>query len=413
MSIFNICRNLSLLLLLISAAACSQAGAERAEEAQAPPEVMVMLAEAAEKQISASYPGRLAPYRRAEVRARVAGILMERLYAEGEEVSEGDTLFNIDDAQLKLDVLTAQSELARAEAEHYKSQDTLKRHKTLLGKEAMQEHDYVASLTAEMQAKAAVDNAAAALARAELLLSYARVNAPISGLTGLSLVSEGALVGQDEATRMTTIEQIDPIYVDFSQPSSDLLIIDEGIKNGRLRKTPEPDIEVRLKMPDGSLYEHTGRLIFTDSSVDPRTDNVAMRAVFPNPGKTLRPGTYLSVSLARAVNPYAILIPRDSLLRQDSESHVLLVSDQNTVIKRQVEVSELDGKNWVVTAGLTTGDRVIINSSQAAGLEGQKVSIAATVSGAQKLAFKTMAANEQGEAALMPGEPGRAAPRKE
>lgn len=388
MPTYNFCRLLFCALLPLVLAACGQAEAERAEAPQDVPEVTVMLVKSEEKEVAASYPGRLAPYRRAEVRARVAGILLRRLYTEGQEVTEGEVLFQIDDAQLKLDVLTAGSELARAEAELDKSQDTLRRHKTLLGKEAMQEHDYVASVTAARQAQAAVDNAAAALARAELLLGYARVTAPISGRSGLSLVSEGALVGQGEATQMTTIEQIDPIYVDFSQPSSDLMRIEEGVKKGRLRKIPEEAVTVRLKFPDGGLYEHEGRLIFTDSSVDPGTDNVAMRAVFPNPDKLLRPGTYLGVSLSRAVNPSAILIPRDSLLRGDEESHVLVVSEDGLVEKRAVEVSELDGKAWVVTAGLKDGERMIVNSAQAAGLEGRKVFIAATVSGAEQLALK-------------------------
>lgn len=381
-----------LLLLPLALTACGQAGAERAEEIEPVPEVTVMLARPVERPVLTSYPGRLAPYRRAEVRARVSGILMQRLYTEGQEVAEGDVLFNIDDARLKLDVLTAESELVRARAEHYRCWDTLRRHTSLLDSKVIQEHDYVASETGERQAQAAVDNASAALARAELLLSYARVTAPISGVSGLALVSEGALVGEGEATRLTTIEQIDPIYADFSQPSSELLLIDRGLKSGRLRKIDDPAVEVRLRLPDGSYYEHPGRLTFIDSSVDPGTDNVAMRAVFPNPDKTLRPGAYLSVDLARAVDPSAILIPRDSLLRRDSESHVLVVTAQNTVEKREVKISELDGRNWVVTSGLAAGDRVIVNSAAAAALEGREVTVAATVDGPEKLAFKSPAA---------------------
>ncbi|UQZ89598.1 efflux transporter periplasmic adaptor subunit [Deltaproteobacteria bacterium Smac51] len=389
MSVRKIFGKLSLLFFLLPAlTGCGQAGAGQTESEAAPmPEVTVMLAQPIERAVIDSYPGRLAPFRQAEVRARVAGILMERLYIEGQDVTEGQTLFSIDDAQLKLDVLTAKSELARAQAELYKSEDTLRRHEVLLDKKAIQEHDYVASLTAEMQAKAAVDNATAALGRAELRLSYARVTAPISGRAGLSLVSEGALVGQDEPTRMTTIEQVDPIYADFSQPSADLLIIDDGVSNGRLKKIDEADIEVFLGLPDGSRYPHAGRLIFTNASVDPKTDNVSMRAVFPNPERLLRPGTYLNVSLSRAINPCVFLVPRDSLLRNEEASHVLVVSDQNLVEKRPVKADELDGKNWVVTAGLEAGERVILNSLQAAAFEGQEVSVASIVSAGEKLAL--------------------------
>lgn len=368
-----------ILALLLSAlmAGCNQAGAETAADGTAPmPEVSVMLAKPVSREVVNTYPGRLAPFRQAEVRARVAGILMKRLYAEGQEITEGETLFNIDDAQLKLDVLTAKAELARAEAELFKAQDTLRRHKILVEKKVMQEHDFVATVTSEMQARAAVDKAAADLNRADLLLSYAQVSAPISGRAGLALVSEGALVGEGEPTQLTTIEQINPIYVDFAQPSSDLLAIDQGLNNGQLRKIDDSNIEVRLLFQDGSVYHQVGRLVFSDTSINPRTENVSMRAVFPNPEKTLRPGTYLKVSLSRAVNDQVFLVPRDSLLRQDESSHVLVVSEQNVVEKRQVEAKELEDKNWLVTAGLKSGEKVIINTGQAAGLEGQKVSVA-------------------------------------
>lgn len=382
-------RNLSLLLLAsILLTGCGGGGGDQAGGSPETPEVAVMLARAVEKPVLSSHPGRLAPYRRAEVRARVPGILMKRHYVEGREVTEGELLYEIDDVQLKLDVLTAKSELVRAEAAHDKCRDTLKRHKNLFDNKAIQEHDYIASASAEKQAKAAVDYAVAALARAEVLLSYARVTAPIPGLTGLSRVSEGALVGQGEPTQMTTIEQVDPIYVDFSQPSADILTIDEGLRSGRLRALPGSTAEVRLRLPDGTFYEHAGHLIFTDSSVDPRTDNVAMRAVFPNPDRVLRPGAYLSVALTRALNPGAILVPRDSLLRQDSEAQVLLVSADDTVERRSVEAAELDGRYWLVSSGLKEGDRVIINSAQAARLEGQKVSAAPAEPEPDQLAAK-------------------------
>ncbi len=369
-----------LVLLLLILAGCGRAETDSAGgvDAAPAPEVAVMVAVPRERPLVQTYPGRLTAFRRAEVRARAAGILVKRHYEEGREVAEGDLLFTIDDAQLKINRLSAQSALARAEAEHQGTLDTLSRHRSLVEKKSINEHDYIASVTAEKRAQAEVDSARAALAKAELDLSYARVDAPISGRAGLALVSEGALVGQDGLTPMTTIEQIDPIYVDFSQPASDLLAVDSAVKSGRLRKIDQAGVQVRLNLPDGSVYEHPGRLLFIDTSVDPRTDGVAMRAVFPNPDKTLRPGTYLGVSLSRAVNPQVFLVPRDSLLRQEGESHLLIVSDQNLVEKRPVEAAELDGKNWVVTGGLRPGDQVILNIAQGAALEGQKVSIAAT-----------------------------------
>lgn len=381
---------LALLIMSAILAGCDQAGAELDGHENTPvPEVTVMVAEPVTREVANSYPGRLTPFRRAEVRARVAGILMKRLYTEGQEVTEGQTLFEIDEAQLKLDVLTAKSELARTRAEHFKAEDTLRRHQVLVNKNVMREHDFVATVTAEQQAEAAVDNAAAALARAELLLSYARVSAPIAGRAGLALVSEGALVGQGEATQMTVIEQIDPIYVDFSQPSADLLALDQGLNRGDLKKIDEESAEVRLRLPDGSFYPQAGRLIFTGTSVDPETDNVAMRAVFPNPDKSLRPGTYLTVSLSTALNPRVFLLPRDSLLRGEEASHVLVVSEQGLVEKQPVEADELEGKNWVVTAGLKGGEKIIINSAQAAGFEGQKVTVGSIITSGEKLAARS------------------------
>ncbi len=387
---------LGVALLVPLLAACGQAEAEKAapQAEAAVPEVAVMVAAPLERPVSQAYPGRMSAFRRAEVRARTAGILVARHYEEGREVAEGDLLFSIDDAQLKINLLSARSALAKAEAEHQGTRDTLRRYSGLLEKKSINEHDHMVAVTAEKRAQAEVDSAAADLAKAELDLSYARVTAPISGRAGLARVSEGTLVGQDELTLLTTIEQVDPIYVDFSQPSADLLAIDEGVKSGRLRKIDDSAIQVRLTLPGGTAYEQAGRLIFTDTSVDPKTDNVSMRAIFPNPDKTLRPGTYLTVELSRAVNPQVFLVPRDSLLRQGQESHVLVVSERNLVEKRAVEASELDGRNWVVTEGLKPGEKVALNSAQAAGLEGQKVSVAAGAAGAAAQADQLAAKKE-------------------
>lgn len=355
------------------------------EETEA--EVAVMVAVPRQRPVKQAYQGRLAAYRRAEVRARAAGILLKRHYEEGREVAEGELLFSIDEAQLRTNLLAAQSSLARAEAEHQGTVDTLNRYRSLFKTRSINEHDYISAQTSEKQAAAAVKSAEAVLAKAELDLSYARVTAPISGRAGLALVSEGALVGQDGLTPMTVIEQVDPIYVDFSQPVSDLLAIDKSLKDGRLLKIDQSAAQVRLRMPDGDFYEHPGQLIFTATSVDQATDNVARRAVFPNPDKALRPGTYLSVEVAEALNPQAFLVPRDSLVRQSEASHLLIVSDKNLVEKVAVEATELEGKNWVVTAGLKAGDQVVINSAQALALEGQQVSVRTVAPETEQLAF--------------------------
>lgn len=363
------------LLLSLAGGCSSNDGADMAAETE--PQVEVLIAEPVERPLVQSYPGRLASFRKAEVRARAAGILLRRHYIEGSDVAAGQLLFSIEDDQLRIDVEAAESALAKAEAEHQGTLDTLKRHQNLVEKQSINEHDYVASQTAEKKARAEVANALAVLDQAKLDLSYAQVTAPISGRAGLALVSEGALVGQNELTKMTVIEQLDPIYLDFSQPASDLALVADGVRSGRLKKIEENEIKIWLAMADGSRYEHPGSLIFTDSSVNQETDKVAMRAVFPNPDRILLPGGYLRVSLARAVNPAVFLAPRDSLIRQGNESWLLLLSPDNVVEKVKVETEEMDEKNWVVTSGLNSGDRIILSGSKALPLEGQKVAVAA------------------------------------
>lgn len=378
--------------LITLAGGCGSSQTEGPGAAVGPAEVEVMTAQPVVRPVIQTYPARLAAFRKAEIRARAAGILLERKYVEGSEVKAGQLLFTIDDEQLKINVLSMQSALARAEAEHQGAQDTLRRHSTLLGKQSINEHDHVASLTAEKRTRAEVGSAEAALADAELKLSYAQVTAPISGRAGMALVSEGTLVGQDGLTPLTVIEQIDPIYVNFAQPVPDLAEIKSGARQGLLNEYADADIVVQLIMPDGSIYGHEGRLVFSDVAVDPNTDNIAMKAQFPNPNSVLMPGAYIRVNLIRAVNPQIFLVPRDTVVLEENSSHIFVATPEGVVEKRAVTVRNLEGPNWQVTGGLKTGEKIILNSVQATPMVGEPVA-AVSKAGQKEMTAATPAVN--------------------
>jgi len=370
-------------ILTLAAFGCSPDKTGEEAGSDSPTEVAVMTAAGVSRPVVQTYPGRLAAYRKAEVRARAAGILLERNYEEGSQVKAGDLLFSIEDEQLKIDVQAAKGALARAEAEHQGAQDTLRRHSSLLTRQSINEHDHVASMTAEKRTRAEVESAAAALAQAELSLSYARVTAPISGRAGQELVSEGTLVGQDGLTPLTVIEQIDPIYVNFSQPANDYGAIKMAGAKGLVKEYDQSETVVQLLLPNGEIFEHQGRLVFADSSVNPDTDNISMKGLFPNPKGLLLPGAYLRVNLIQAVNPKVFLIPRDSLVREENSSHLFVISPEGLAERRTVTADKMEGKNWLITAGLSDGDKVILDSGQAASLEGKKVMAAPAPAAAQ------------------------------
>ncbi|WP_143294702.1 efflux RND transporter periplasmic adaptor subunit, partial [Burkholderia pseudomallei] len=202
--------------------------------------------------------------------------------------------------------------------------------------------------------------ASAELARAQLQLDYATVTAPIDGRARRALVTEGALVGQDQATPLTTVEQLDPIYVNFSQPAADVESLRRAVKSGRAAGIAQQDVEVTLVRPDGSTYARKGKLLFADLAVDPSTDTVAMRALFPNPERELLPGAYVRIALDRAVARDAILVPRDALLRTADSATVKVVGQNGKIRDVTVEAAQMKGRDWIVTRGLAGGERVVV-----------------------------------------------------
>lgn len=309
-------RGLLAALVALFLLGCEEA-ADTGKTAEAPAEVGVIVARPAPIGITSELPGRLEAYRQAEVRARVAGIVTRRLYEEGQDVRAGTVLFQIDPAPLKAALDISRGALARAEASHAAAADKLKRYADLIKDRAISEREYTEAQTDARQALAQIASAKAELEQARLRLGYATVTAPIDGRARRALVTEGALVGEDSPTPLTRVEQIDPIYVNFSQPAGEVAAMQRAIREGQVKGVADKDIAVRLVLADGSEYPLAGELLFSDLAVDPGTDTIAMRALFRNPHRELLPGGYVQVRLQRAVNPQAITVPRGPARRAD------------------------------------------------------------------------------------------------
>lgn len=344
---------------MLGLTACSQE--QQAENADIP-EVEVYVTRVAATPIEASVPGRLEAYRQAEVRARVAGIVTERLYQEGQEVKKGTPLFLINPELLTAARDQAAGTLASAEANHRNALDKLERYRDLASDYSVSERDYQAAAAEELQAKAQVLTAKAQLDKARLDLGYARVASPIDGRARRAMVTEGALVGLDSPTPLTTVEQIDPIYVNFSQPATEVMALQRAIKSGKMKGMAQNSIEVKLVFPDGSEYSHPGTLFFSDLAVDSNTDTVAMRALFINPERELLPGAYVQVKLKQAENPSSVLVPRDALIRTAESSTVMVVDEQEQVQAIPVQAPAMLDGLWVITSGLKGGERVIVTN---------------------------------------------------
>ncbi|CUJ50286.1 MexX/AxyX family multidrug efflux RND transporter periplasmic adaptor subunit [Achromobacter xylosoxidans] len=363
-------RTLALVSVLLLVSACSKK--EAPETAKAPAEIGVIVAKATPTSVASELPGRLEPYREAEVRARVAGIVTRRLYEEGQEVARGAPLFQIDPAPLQAAYDSEAAALARAQANLSAAADKLRRYADLVSDRAISERDHAESVAEERQARAEVALAKANLQSARLRLEYARVTSPIDGRARRALVTEGALVGEGQATPLTVVQQLDPIYVNFSQPAAEVMQLQKQIRAGALEGVAPDKMRVRLLLPDGSEYGQGGTLSFADLAVDPGTDNVTMRALFDNPDRVLLPGMYVRVRLEQAVNRDTYLVPRDALLRNADGAHLLVAGDDGELRSVAVAAHRLLGPNWVITEGLEGGERVVVeNAAQLA--PGQKI----------------------------------------
>lgn len=351
------------MLLPLVLLACEEGG-KNAPGATGPREVAVIRLEPRREVYTTALAGRIASFQVAEVRPQVGGILQQRLFTEGADVKAGQALYQIDPATYEAALDSAQAALMKAEANVTPARLKAERFRELLAIKAVSKQEYDDAQAAFKQAEADVAVNRAAVKTARINLEYTKVRSPISGRIGKSAFTPGALVTANQAQALTSIRQLDPVYVDITQSSQDLLRLRAQFSNGELRSAAE-EAPVRLKLENGAMYPHEGRLQFTDVSVDESTGMVSLRALFPNPEHILLPGMYVRAVIAEGVDENALLVPQRALRRDPKgQASVLLVDGGGKVEVRLVDVGRTVGDSWQVLSGLKPGERVIVEGGQ-------------------------------------------------
>lgn len=354
----------SVTVLLTACGEPQQAGSAAAMPA---PEVEVVQITSGQIALTTELPGRTTDFRQAQIRPQVNGILQQRLFTEGQMVNAGDVLYQIDAAPYQASLANAKANLQSAKAVEHNARLKAERFKGLLGSKAVSQQDYDDATAALMQAQAAVASAEAAVNSAQINLNYTRITAPISGQIGRSDVTEGALLTANQTQVMATIRQLDPIYVDLTQSSTELL------KLKRQMQHDDAAVSVDLLLDDGSEYANKGSLQFSEVNVDPGTGMVTLRAVFPNNKGELLPGMFVRARLHHGTDNNAVLVPQRAVSRTPKgQASVMLVSQDNTVQSQIIETGRIVGTDYQVLSGLKAGDTVVV-----AGL--QKIRPGATV----------------------------------
>jgi membrane fusion protein (multidrug efflux system) len=310
-------------------------------------------------------PGRLEASRVAQVRARVPGILLKRVFVEGSDVRAGQLLFQIDSAPLQSQVASAQATLARSQANVTQATAQAERFKPLLEANAVSKQDYINAVAAQKTAEADVAASKANVQNAQINLGYASVTAPISGRIGRALVTEGALVGQGEATQLAVIQQINPMYVNFTQSTTELLNLRRAVESGRFKAAGGAGTAgVAIVLEDGSVYPQPAKLLFSDLSVDPTSGQITLRAEVANPKGILLPGMYVRVRLEQAETPTGIVVPQQAVQRGSTGDSVMVVDAEGRVSPRPVKVGTAQGGDWVILDGVKTGELVMVDGFQ-------------------------------------------------
>ena len=352
-----LCMLLSLMLL-----ACEEGG-KGAPGSSGPREVVIIKLEPRREVYTTALAGRIASFQVAEVRPQVGGILQQRLFTEGADVKAGQALYQIDPATYEAALDSAQAALMKAEANVTPARLKAERFRELLAIKAVSKQEYDDAQAAFKQAEADVAVNRAAVKTARINLEYTKVRSPISGRIGKSAFTPGALVTANQAQALTSVRQLDPVYVDITQSSQDLLRLRAQFTNGELRSAAE-EAPVRLKLENGAMYPHEGRLQFTDVSVDESTGMVSLRALFPTPEHILLPGMYVRAVIAEGVDENALLVPQRALRRDPKGQASVLLVDGGKVDVRLVDVGRTVGDSWQVLSGLKPGDRVIVEGGQ-------------------------------------------------
>jgi membrane fusion protein, multidrug efflux system len=346
------------------AVACSKAP----PPAQQPPpaEVGVVTAKAQSVPLTRDLVGRLSATRTADVRARIAGVLQKRVYTEGSDVKEGQVLFQIDPAPLQAALNAQLANLASAQATYTNNHIAAERTRSIADKGLLSKADRDNADAAERTAAAGVKQSQANVDTAKINLGYATVKAPISGRAGQQQVTEGALVGQSDATLLTTVEQIDPIYVNFTQAVGDIDSLRRAAATGSVQLVEQNKAKVELISADGTAYGASGMLDFSDAAVDASTGAVNLRGTIPNPDHALLPGQYVSVRLTMGDLAHAWLIPQLAVQRDAVGPFVLVVGADGNVAQKRIKSDTVRGDSWIVTDGLADGDKVIVSGVQKA-----------------------------------------------
>ena len=341
---------LAAMLILVSCGS-KESGGQQAPAAAAPPppEVDVVTITAGSVTLTEDLPGRLEAYKTSQVRARVEGIVDKRLFAEGSDVKAGETLFHIDAQNYQAAYDSAKADVGVARL-------TIERYKPLLEAKVLSQQDYDL-------AAAKLKQAESALSKARIDLENTHVPAPISGRVGHALVTEGALVGRGDATLLTTIEQVNPIYANFTESGDDWVRLQQALKSGSLKAATTP---VELVRDDGSIYPLSGKLLFSDLAVDPGTGSVALRAEFSNPKQDLLPGMFVRIRFSEGSADNTIKVPQRAVQTSAQGQFVMVVDTDGKVAPRPVKTGDMAGSDFVITEGLKPGDQVIVNGLQKA-----------------------------------------------
>jgi len=348
-------------------AACGQ----KSEQAGGPPgggmppaEVGVITVAPQAIGLATELPGRLEASRIAQVRARAAGIVLKRVFNEGGDVKAGQVLFRIDSAPYQAAAASAQAALARAQANLTQTAALAERYKPLLEANAISKQDYINAVAAQKSAEADVATSKASIQTAQINLGYATVTAPIGGRIGRALVTEGALVGQGDVTPLATIQQINPMYVNFTQSTTDVLRLRKAIASGQFKKSGGDGASVRILLEDGSDYGQAGKLLFSDLTVDSTTGQITLRAEVPNAAGLLLPGMYVRVRLEEAQAEAGIVVPQQAVTRGTSGDTVMVVGADGKVAPRPIKVGTAVNGQWVVLDGLKPGEQVMVDGFQ-------------------------------------------------